>query len=242
MNSVLDGAFQNFIVSDDLAREHNMVRDAETHTCEQHPKGYFKFIRLKLLNHRLGTDQIHRFKFVWIVDVYYHTRGMTGTSIPEFIEKQGCLTFRYDPMLRAHVAYMFDDYKEAMYAKTGQNRDFLASHYETGDFEITDETVLKDVMERVVVLKAKSIPVTPIKDTGLTSEQIEALDNESLDGELARIKEMEKRILEQKAKKIAVQNVSRETLITKAQSKPEEIKQPKPVRNGRKARIPLVTA
>ena len=65
----------------------------------------------------------------------------------------GQLVFQYNESIDQWVGEVLDDKTPGLYGEEGYNRDFLATHYETGEFIIKDGRVKRDIERRLERIK-----------------------------------------------------------------------------------------
>jgi len=119
------------------------------------------FIKIKLNENFLASEGQSEVKFngVKAVRVYPSGLGRGGLQNYEVVVSGGELVFRFtpseDPENDGWYASMLDDQETSIYDpnKKGYNRDFLASHFESGQFIILDAKVKRDIVARAKLIK-----------------------------------------------------------------------------------------
>lgn len=160
-----------------------MIKEEETidEVIEAQRKGH-KFIKLYLNRSMVGRNQ-SEIVISGVVALRGIPKGSGMGGMPEYeFESRGgeALVFRYSRDEREYTAWMFDDMGPGYFSSVGYNRDILASHLEDSFFEIRDQSVLNDVMERRDFLtnnpgkKNKIRKVPMLETTALTAEDIDA--------------------------------------------------------------------
>ncbi len=138
----------------------------------------FKFIKIILSKKRVAGIQkqlhIHGVK---ALNAYSKGKNDEGIEEFEFERTSGIIKFKRDRRARAYVGYLWDDDERGYYSRKGFNRDFLATHLETGDFIIKDETVLEDVKKRLEKIKK----VLAVKSEEEAKEVIQLSDKDDID-------------------------------------------------------------
>lgn len=188
MNSALSGKFQAYTISEELIIEHDNIRAMES---EGH-----RFIAL-MLNEKIMDEQEQRFGNVYKLRVFRDRQIRSGqTNISDNIE-QGHLVFRYDPHLRRHAAYLWDDDRPGEFSERGYNRDFLASHYEHRAWEIEDKDIEDDIKERLAYLK--STKVNQIQQTNtdqpLTDQEMQSMSLKGLEEQIELLTKAKEQVI-----------------------------------------------
>ena len=183
--SVLDGSFQVQKISEEVAKEQEIIREAET-------QGH-SFVKLSLQKN-IAKDMDYKLKYVKGLKHFVTTVGLSAQQIIEFVPHDVELVFRYDIMLRHHIAYMLDDNEKGNFSEKGYNRDFLASHHGTGDIKILDEKVEADIMVRVKTLEGMEKEKEPFQEEKPIDSV--AMGKEDLDKEIKFLMEQRKKLEE----------------------------------------------
>lgn len=167
--SVLDGTFQPFQADSEYVRIQQQIKDAEDLGN--------RFIRLILRFTPRLPD--HRITCVLCINTYRANVGNTGRYTIESYENYADLVFRNDPVMRKHVAFLWDDPR-------GHNRAFLASHFAMNEWVIDDAAVLADVEAKAKILasQASEMPAANETATPLTEEEAARMTIDTLDKQI----------------------------------------------------------
>jgi hypothetical protein len=118
--------------------------------------GGYNFIEVHL--NRKADIQGGRMAGVLVVDTYED--GVDNNGVPKysFNVRGGYIDFVYDPSKYIRVADppLLDDTEPCMTGPKGYNRDFLASHWDSGIFIIPDKEIEADIKRRAVLLKKQA--------------------------------------------------------------------------------------
>lgn len=114
-----------------------------------------KFIEL-YYNQNLVQDAVAqseiRINGVRSIRVYQHRDAKNRVQY-EVVETGGQCVFQLDEISGEWIGEMLDDQEDGLYGEKGYNRDFLASHFETGEFIIKDKRIERDIKRRLDRIK-----------------------------------------------------------------------------------------
>lgn len=228
MNSALTGKFQAYAISDELVNEHASIRSLE--------KLGKKFITL-LLNDTLLEEQELRLGNVYKLRVFQDRQIRSGNVNDTYNVEQGHLIFRFDPHIRRHAAYIWDDDMPGEFSKVGYNRDFLASHHDHRQWEIEDDNIRRDIARRLTVLKAnlKDKEENPVADESLSQEDMENISLEGLEAQIEALTKAKEKIILGKD----VQPEKKETIPEKENVEPKKTIPEKTKKSNKQTRKPV---
>jgi len=116
----------------------------------------YKFMELILNKNRVSRGQKEvRLAGVKVLRCYSKGQNDDGIEEWDFVKSSGQIKFKLDRKKRAYVGYLWDDDQEGIYHRKGYNRDFLASHIDTSDFQIVDELLEQDIIKRKEKMQKK---------------------------------------------------------------------------------------
>lgn len=163
-----------------------------------------------------------RMSGVLVVDTFLDGRDNRGIPKYSFNIRGGDIDFVYDAKKYIRVADppLLDDDESGITGPKGYNRDFLASHWESGIFVIPDKEVEADIKKRAVLIKKMAeekvfeAPEDPAEVHSVLKD---------LEAHEKYIAEQKKKLLEQQAKLIKPDmKKAKEDLTEKIRTEEEE--------------------